>query len=114
MQTYIAIISLALAGISHGSPASNEDGAGSAYQFDVRVVDAVGAIIGGVSKLAVQDFKSADVTSDLPNTVVVSVGAVDDDPVEFAYAGYQFSSSAGCSTGGYDGGNREMDCGFAC
>ncbi|KAI1123375.1 hypothetical protein F5Y10DRAFT_251978 [Nemania abortiva] len=135
MQNHIAIISLALASFSYGSPTSvsnpefvpgvcsihvtqwqkNENGVGGAYQFDVRVMDAVGAIVGGTNRLTIEDFKSADVTtSGLPYTIVITVGAVDSDPVQFAYAGYQFSSSRGCSTGGYGDGNREMDCTFNC
>ncbi len=134
MQTYIAIISLTLAGFSYGSPTSvsnqrfvsggcnvhvtqwqkNENGVGGAYQFDVRITDAIGAIIGGANRLTIEDFKSADVASDLPYFVVISAGAVDGDPVQFAYAGRQFSSSQGCSTGGYEDGNRDMDCGFTC
>ncbi|TRX98102.1 hypothetical protein FHL15_000747 [Xylaria flabelliformis] len=134
MQTYIATISLALAGFSYGSPTSvsnrrfvsggcnvhvtqwqkNENGVGGAYQFDVRVTDAIGAIIGGANRLTIGDFTSADVASQLPYLVVISAGAVDEDPVQFAYAGSQFSSSHGCSTGGYEDGNRDMDCGFTC
>ncbi|KAH8157824.1 hypothetical protein CIB48_g10430 [Xylaria polymorpha] len=134
MQTYIAIISLTLAGFSYGSPASvskrafapgacgihvtqwqkNENKVGGAYLFDVIIKDAIGAIVGGQNSLAIGDFNSGSVPSELPYVVVISTGSVDSDPVQFAYAGSHFSSSAGCSTGGYEGGNREMDCGFTC
>ncbi|KAI0970409.1 hypothetical protein F4678DRAFT_138725 [Xylaria arbuscula] len=135
MQTYLAILSLTLAGLSSGSPTSvnnrrfssgscgihvtqyqkNENGVGGAYKFDVRIVDAIGAIIGGVSGLAIEDFSSGDVTSQLPDVLVISTGTADNDAVRLDYAGSHFSSSSQeCSTGGYEDGNRDMDCGFPC
>ncbi|KAI0490396.1 hypothetical protein F4859DRAFT_508196 [Xylaria cf. heliscus] len=134
MQPYIAIASLALAGLSYGSPTSpnnrrfvsgncgihvtqwqrGENGVGDAYEFDVRIVDAIGAIIGGTNRLAIDNFSSASLASELPYVLVISAGSTDSDPVEFAYAGYHFSSSNGCGTGGYGDGNRDMDCGFPC
>ncbi|KAI0438473.1 hypothetical protein F4803DRAFT_97989 [Xylaria telfairii] len=133
MQTSIALISLALAGFSYGSPTAaskryvsgscsmhvtqwqkNENGVGGSYEFDIVIKDAIGAIIGGVNRLAIENFSSEGVTSELPYVLVVSTGGVDSDPVQFAYAGGHFSTSDGCSTGGYDSGRRQMDCGFHC
>ncbi|KAI1174314.1 hypothetical protein F4777DRAFT_554623 [Nemania sp. FL0916] len=132
MQPFIALASLAVAGYSYASPTpagnyvpgqctmhvtqyqKNENGVGGAYQFDVRIMDAIGALVGGVNRLSVIDFASASVSSELPYQVVISVGSVDSDEVRFAYAGAAFSSSSGCSTGGYEDGNRDMDCGFPC
>ncbi|KAH8165071.1 hypothetical protein CIB48_g3210 [Xylaria polymorpha] len=138
MQFTIAMIAGALAGLAAASPVAspgnsnlrryvpgacgihvtqwqkNENGVGGDYQYDIQIFDAVGEGIGGASRLDVADYQSGGVYSQLPYTLVVTSGAVDSDPVGFAYAGYVFSSSSGCSTGSYDGGNREMDCGFAC
>ncbi|KAI8624532.1 hypothetical protein F5Y19DRAFT_480554 [Xylariaceae sp. FL1651] len=135
MQFSIAmLVTAALAGLSSASPAvardqsyvpgqcgihvtqwqKNENGVGAEYQFDVVVKDAIQEIIGGASRRPIPDFQSSAIDSRLNYTVVLTVGSVDSDPVNFAYAGHRFSSSNGCSTGGYDGGNREMDCGFQC
>ena len=84
------------------------------YKFTVTIQDAVGAIIGGASDLAIPDFQSVSVSSELPAQLVLTVGSVDADPVQFAYNGFTFSSSNGCSTGAYDSGSRNMDCGFPC
>ena len=95
----------------------NQNGVGADYKFEVIIKDAVGAIIGGDSGLVIPDFGSAPVSNEvggLPNQLVLTVGSVDADPVQFSYNGATFSSSNGCSTGGYENGDREMDCGFAC
>jgi hypothetical protein len=67
----------------------------------------VDVIQGGASHLAITDFQSASVDSDLPDTLVITSGAIDSDHVGFACASHQFSSSTGCGTGGYEDGNRE-------
>jgi len=55
------------------------------------------------------------VFSELPLVLVATAGSVDNDPVKFAYGGQSWDSSSGqCSTGGYDSGSRQMDCGFTC
>ncbi|KAJ8127567.1 hypothetical protein O1611_g6067 [Lasiodiplodia mahajangana] len=129
MQFTFAIIAAALAGLSVASPVAsnerryvpgacgvhvtqwqkNENGVGGAYQYDVNIKDAVGASVGGASRLAIGDYQSSTVFSQLPYGLVITSGAVDSDPVSFAYAGYLFSSSSGCSTGGYENGNRESE-----
>lgn len=54
-------------------------------------------------------------TSELPLVLVATAGSVDDDPVTFAYGSQSWDSNSGqCSTGGYDSGSRQMDCGFTC
>jgi len=58
---------------------------------------------------------TASVTSKLPLTLEIRTGGVDADPVMFAYGADSWSSGdARCSVGKYDGGKREMDCGFSC
>ncbi|KAI1082626.1 hypothetical protein F5B20DRAFT_578296 [Whalleya microplaca] len=126
------VTAIATAGLALGAPAleerftsgqcglhvtqyqKNEDGNGGQYSFTVQVKDAIGAIIGGVDHVAVADYSSLSIASQLPSVVVLSAGAADSDPVTFAYNGQTFSSSSGCSTGGYDSGSRQMDCGFSC
>ncbi|EAT77200.2 hypothetical protein SNOG_15535 [Parastagonospora nodorum SN15] len=46
----------------------------------------------------------------------VKTGAVDADPVRFAYGGQSWDSNdkARCSVGKYDNGKRQLDCGFTC
>ncbi|KAI0121951.1 hypothetical protein F4814DRAFT_445902 [Daldinia grandis] len=92
----------------------NENGVGADYKFDIRIVDAGSTTIGLDNGHTIPDFQSASISSELPYQLIVTVGSADADAVQFAYAGYTFSSSTGCSTGKYDSGNREMDCGFAC
>ncbi|KAI8961303.1 hypothetical protein F5Y11DRAFT_326528 [Daldinia sp. FL1419] len=92
----------------------NEHGVGANYRFDIRIVDAGGNTVGLDNGHDIPNFSSAAISSELPYQLIVTTGSVDNDPVQFSYAGYTFSSSTGCSTGKYDGGNREMDCGFGC
>ncbi|KAI6085697.1 hypothetical protein F4821DRAFT_260609 [Hypoxylon rubiginosum] len=96
----------------------NENGVGSEYQFTVQIKDAVGDGIGGVKGQAIADRTSFDIlpgpSNELPAKLTLTAGSVDSDPITFAYNGQSWSSSSGCSTGGYQNGNREMDCGFAC
>ncbi|RYP81686.1 hypothetical protein DL769_001918 [Monosporascus sp. CRB-8-3] len=132
MQFSITFITAAIAGLSTAAPTleeryvpgacgihvtqyqKNQGGVGSEYKFTVTIKDAVDDIIGGIRDQAIADFQSTTVFSELPHSLVITVGSVDDDPVRFAYAGHIFSSSTGCSIGGYENGNREMDCGFTC
>ena len=132
-STLITITSAVLAGLSTAAPANsagdfvpgrcgihvtqwqkNENGVGADYQFDVVVNDGVGNGVGGVSRLAVPDFETRSFTSGLNGDISITAGAVDADSVKFVYEGFTFSSANGCATGGYEDGNREMDCGFAC
>lgn len=93
----------------------NENGVGGDYQYDVRIYDAIQAEIGGTNRLDIPDLQTASVDSQLPNTVDISSGEIDDDPVVFAYAGQSWQSSEPqCSVGGYENGNRDMDCSFSC
>lgn len=68
--------------------------------------------IGGVGKSG----PKVSLGSKLPLTVEVSTGAVDADPVYFAYGSQSWDSNdkGRCSVGAYDNGKREMDCGFTC
>ncbi|KAK7753698.1 hypothetical protein SLS62_004321 [Diatrype stigma] len=134
--TAAAAMTMTMAGLSAAAPATleerfasgacgihvnqwqkNENGVGGQYQFEVVIRDALSNIVGGTSKgdrLSIADLSSASLPSALPYQLVISVGAVDSDPVQFSYAGQTWSSSRGCSTGAYDSGKRQMDCGFTC
>ncbi len=57
---------------------------------------------------------TGSISGELPYDLALTAGAVDGDPVLFAYAGYAWSSSDGCSVGGCESGDRDMDCGFNC
>lgn len=84
------------------------------YTFDITVKDAVGAVIGGSAGQVGFPGQAISQFSQLPYVLLVTAGGVDQDPVSFAYAGAHWDSYNGCSTGGYDSGSRQMDCGFAC
>jgi hypothetical protein len=71
--------------------------------------------IGFVQGIDIPAQQGYSMTSRLPYTLVVTSGNVDDDPVQYAYAGASWdSNSADCSVGAYDSGSRQMDCGFTC
>lgn len=83
------------------------------YQYYASVYDANQHDIGdGNGAPATGD--SFDIAT-LLNPLTIIAGAVDSDPVGFEYNGASWdSSSSQCSVGGYDGGERQMDCGFTC
>ena len=93
----------------------NEFGVGGDYQFDITIKDAAQAQIGGTSGLAIPDGQTRSVASELPATLDIGAGSVDQDAIRFAYAGHSWDTSSGqCSIGGYENGKREGDCGFTC
>lgn len=71
--------------------------------------------MGGVTLLSLPGGTFTGIDSQLPAVFEVEVGADDSEPVDFQYAGQAWSSNDGqCSTGGYDSGSRQIDCGFNC
>lgn len=94
----------------------NEDGTGANYKYDVRIYDAIQAVMGGANGLDIPGYQSATVDSQLPYGVVMTSGALDADPIGLAYAGetWTTNSSPQCSVGKYDNGKRSIDCGFTC
>ncbi|MCJ1446986.1 MAG: hypothetical protein MMC23_007494 [Stictis urceolatum] len=93
----------------------NEYGIHDKYQFDLRLYDAIGEIIGGENSAEVADLESISSTSQLPYTIDMSIGKQDSNKLRFSYAGETwFTGSSTCSVGGYDSGRREMDCHFTC
>ena len=84
------------------------------YRLTITLKDGVGAVQGGVDQTPVADFTPLNVDSGLPAVFIATVGAVDSDPIKMAFNGQVWDSSSQCSVGGYDNGNRNMDCGFRC
>lgn len=70
------------------------------------------------AQLSLQDAPTAvpvEAKTALQYSVFVIAGQVDSDPVSFRFGPDSWDSNAGlCSVGGYENGQREMDCGFAC
>ncbi|PVI00356.1 hypothetical protein DM02DRAFT_708646 [Periconia macrospinosa] len=70
------------------------------------------------NKIGGQGKAGADVTlkTKLPKTISIKTGGVDKDPVYFQYGDDKWDSNNEdrCSVGGYDSGNRDMDCTFKC
>lgn len=54
-------------------------------------------------------------SSILPDNFYVTAGSSANDPITISYANYVWTTVPGpCGVGGYDGGKRQIDCGFAC
>ncbi|KAF4969188.1 hypothetical protein FSARC_3564 [Fusarium sarcochroum] len=103
----------------------NQLGTGNNYAFDVILKDNDGNQIGHIQHVEVDEGGHLSVTSQLPFTFDISVGAVDSDPVTFAYAGQSWvcdgkdKSWHACTLAkgrskGYENGDREGDMGFTC
>ena len=94
---------------------AGSDGGTSEYRLDLTIFDAVQDPIGGVSKLSVPGGVFTGIDSQLPDVLEVLVGGADAQPVRFQYNGQAWTSADGqCSTGDYDSGSRNIDCGFNC
>ena len=94
---------------------SGSDGSNANYRVTVNLYDALQDPVGGTTLLSVTGGSYANIDSQLPYVFEVEVGANDDMPVLFQYSGQAWrSSDSQCSVGGYDGGSRQIDCGFNC
>ncbi|KAF2281228.1 uncharacterized protein EI97DRAFT_463594 [Westerdykella ornata] len=81
------------------------------YSLEIKLFDNNEVEIGASGRVG----PNYSLGSKLPYTVEVRTGAVDADPVRFAYAGFEWdSNSPNCKTGAYDSGDRDMDCVFHC
>ena len=90
-------------------------GGNSDYRFDITMVDDQGEVVGGLTAADGPTGVAIDVDSKLPYVFEVTAGAVDSDPVSFAYAGQTWTSDDGqCSMGAYDSGARNGDCSWTC
>lgn len=94
---------------------SDSSGSTSEYRLDVTLKDALQDVVGSISKLSTPGGIYNDINSQLPSVFEIEVGGVDSVPLRFQYAGQAWSSDdSQCSVGGYDNGNRNVDCGFNC
>ncbi|KAK2792987.1 hypothetical protein FQN51_001392 [Onygenales sp. PD_10] len=86
------------------------------YRFDISIKDHQGQEIGRADFANGPKDEKINVYSALPWVLVVTPGAVDSDPVRFAYSDQSWDSNdeSRCSMGNYDSGNRDGDCGFSC
>lgn len=90
-------------------------GGNTDYRLTVTLYDALQDSIGGVTLLDAPGGTFEGIDSQLPDVFEVEVGADDPQPVLFQYSGQAWSSDDGqCIVGGYDGGIRNIDCGFNC
>ena len=94
----------------------NEHNVGPNYEYDVRIYDAIQSEIGGTNGVAIPNTQSSSIVSQLSYDVTLASGILDTDPVGMAYAAETWSTSDApqCKVGGYQGGNRKIDCGFTC
>lgn len=87
------------------------------YSINVVLEDADSMIIGNT--LGTVESRNPIVVpgfgGQLPVQLIVTMGNVDKDPVQFAYGDQNWDSdSSQCKMGKYDHGKREGDCGFNC
>ncbi|KAJ7772793.1 glycosyl hydrolase family 71-domain-containing protein [Mycena olivaceomarginata] len=80
------------------------------YTFDLTLIAPSGVRIGRVTKAVGVPGQPIFVPSSLSSSLAIWAGNVDSDPVTFTYEGHSLS----CTTGKYDSGNRDGDCGFSC
>lgn len=84
------------------------------YALDITIYDANQAVV-GLTGGPWPSANGVNLYSQLPWALGVYTGAVDEDPVYFAYADQSWNSFyEQCTFGLYDGGQRSMDCGFFC
>ena len=84
-------------------------------KLDVTITDEHKIQIGQLLFADAPEAVGVNVDSQLPYVLIVTAGAVDSDPVSFAYAGDIWDSNGTpCLAGGYRGGTRRIDCSFRC
>ena len=82
--------------------------------IEAIIYDDEAIIIGNIPTTNIINNNAVNIDSQLPFVIVVSE-VVDGSDLNFAYAGDSWSTTGGrCSVGGWAGGVRQMDCGFAC
>lgn len=84
------------------------------YEVEVTIFDAAKSAIGTSGQVPALTGQAVDVAG-LVMPFQVTAPELDSQPLGFAYNGRSWNSdSSDCSTGGYDSGKRDMDCGFSC
>lgn len=87
------------------------------YRFTVLLYDGAQTFIGERELLSIPSGTTEHIyTKPLQYTLALTAPNVDDDPINLAYAGdfWNIYDAGRCSTGVYDEGKREIDCGFTC
>ncbi|KMU86905.1 hypothetical protein CIHG_04844 [Coccidioides immitis H538.4] len=88
------------------------------YALEVTVYDAKQKMIDYLDKTYTSKDMHLHAQGPLPYKLVLWTGAVDDDPVHMAYGKQEWDSknkvTYHCKQGKYDGGMRDIDCGFTC
>lgn len=85
------------------------------YKFDITIYDNDHYQIGEVLFVDAPNAVGVNVDSQLPDVLIVTAGAVDSDPVSFAYAGNIWDSAGDwCDAAAYNRGMRQIDCDFPC
>ena len=84
--------------------------------MDVQILDANGFLVGGTWYQESRPSQTWDLPSQLPAMLLIGVGAVQSDMINFAYNGQEFNtSSSQCSLSGQFGnGVRSGSCNFVC
>jgi hypothetical protein len=84
------------------------------YGIDVIIKDNEGSSIGNLLRTNFNN-NPINIDSQLPYVLVVTEGGAKDWNLYFAYGADSWSSADDrCKVGGWDGNNRQMDCGWAC
>lgn len=85
------------------------------YRLDITIVDQINTQIGQLLFANAPEAVGVNVDSQLPYVLIVTAGAVDSDPVSFAYAGDIWDSNGTpCIATAYASGTRHIDCSFEC
>ena len=100
----------------NGNPGDFIDASKTATtHMDVQIVDANRLLIGGTWYQESLPSQTWDLPSQLPYMLLVGMGAVQSDAINFAYDGGEFNtSSSPCSAGSFKNGVRSGSCSFAC
>ncbi|KAJ3570147.1 hypothetical protein NPX13_g5831 [Xylaria arbuscula] len=134
MRSYIPIVPLLLAGFSSSSPVPNEpypppgtcsiyvyqtyrnkNGNGNANKLEYGIYDIGGSTITYKKEQVIKDSEVQDVTIDgLPYHLIMTAGFGGTDLVQFAYAGYEWSSERGCEEVKHYDTGREFGCSWIC
>lgn len=87
------------------------------WSLDITLLDDNRVPVGTLG-IDAEGGSSVDVTGALPYVFILQPGAHgngDDDPIDLKYGDWSEQTKApACSVGKYDGGKRQMDCGFRC
>lgn len=87
------------------------------WPFNVTLKDSNQEQVGKGS-FKIKSGKQKDMASVLPYTFEIAPGTQgesDSDPLRLKYAGWSaLTDGPACRVGSYDGGYRQMDCGFPC